>query len=85
MQDGFDRSQMLVGAGATAYTEPDETRWWADMRVGRLEGEIGERWIGDKIVKSQEEIENLKTALTFRGEHDQAWYTTWSGEAICWK
>ncbi|KAK4999208.1 hypothetical protein LTR66_001715 [Elasticomyces elasticus] len=85
MQAGFDRSQMLIGAGATVYTEPDETRWRADVHVGGLEGEIGERWIRDKDVKSQEEIENLKTALTVCGERDQAWYTTWSGEAICWK
>ena len=67
MQAGFDRSQMLIGAGATVYTEPDETRWWAGVHVGWMEGEIGERWIRDKILKSHEETENMKNALTVWG------------------
>ncbi|KIW11696.1 hypothetical protein PV08_10998 [Exophiala spinifera] len=82
---GFDRAKMLVGAGATVYTAPEESKWWAGLHVGRLEGEIGEKWLQNKTVASQEEIERFKTALKTWGDHREAWYGLMQGEVICWK
>jgi hypothetical protein len=77
---------MQVGAGATVYTAPEEAKWWAGVHVGRLEGEIGDKWLRDlKIVQSQQEIEDMKVALRVWGESPEAWYSVMQGEVLCWK
>ncbi|KAK5198269.1 hypothetical protein LTR92_002514 [Exophiala xenobiotica] len=83
---GFERSKMQVGAGATVYTAPEEAKWWAGVHVGRLEGEVGDKWLRDlKIVRSQQEIEDMKVALRVWGESPDAWYSVMQGEVLCWK
>ncbi|KAJ9493364.1 hypothetical protein H2202_011167 [Exophiala xenobiotica] len=77
---------MQAGVGATGYTAPEETKWWAGVHVGRLEGEIGDKWLKDlKIVQSQQEIEDMKAALRVWGESSEAWYSVMQGEVLCWK
>ncbi|KAL6252872.1 hypothetical protein RBB50_000591 [Rhinocladiella similis] len=82
---GFERAKMQVGAGATVYTAPEESKWWAGLHVGRLEGEIGEKWLRNKTVQSQEDIEDIKDALKTWGDHHEAWYGLMQGEVICWR
>ena len=82
---GFERSKMQIGAGATVYTAPDEAKWWAGVHIGRLDGEIGERWLRDKIVQSQHEIEDMKAALRAWGDSPEAWYSVMQGEVVCRK
>ncbi|KAK4942575.1 hypothetical protein LTR10_017704 [Elasticomyces elasticus] len=84
-QAGFERSKMSIGAGTTVYTAPDESKWWADVHIGRLEGEIGEKWLENKLVDSHEDIENMKAALKTWKESDNAWYGGLQGEVISWK
>lgn len=85
LQAGFERSKMAIGGGATVYTAPNESKWWADVHIGRLEGEIGEIWLKNKLVDSQEDIDNMKAALRIWKESDNAWYGGLQGEVICWK
>ncbi|KAJ9630150.1 hypothetical protein H2204_008655 [Knufia peltigerae] len=82
---GFERNKMQVGAGATVYTAPDESKWWAGVHIGRLGGEIGEKLLQNKTVQNQQEIEDIKTALKTWGDHHEAWYGLMQGEVICWK
>lgn len=82
---GFQRAKMLVGGGGTCYTAPDEARWWAGVHVGRLEGDVGERWVKDKLVQGQQDIEAMKAAFRNWAESDEAWNMTWQGEVLCWK
>ncbi|KIX07744.1 uncharacterized protein Z518_02398 [Rhinocladiella mackenziei CBS 650.93] len=82
---GFERTKMSIGAGAMCYTAPDEAKWWADVHVGRLSGEIGEKWLKWGILRNQEELESLKAAMRAWGNSEDAWFAGWQGEVICWK
>ncbi|KAI1619643.1 ubiE/COQ5 methyltransferase [Exophiala viscosa] len=85
LQAGFERSKMSIGGGATVYTAPDESKWWADVHVGRLEGEVGKMWLENKLVDSQKDVDDMKAALRTWKESDNAWYGGLQGEVICWK
>ncbi|EHY57228.1 hypothetical protein HRR83_002720 [Exophiala dermatitidis] len=85
---GFSRDKMQVGAGAQCYAGPgpdSEAAWWAGVHVARLEGEIGEKWLGMQVVETQEEIKQMKRALREWGDRDDAWAAVWQGEVLCWK
>lgn len=41
---GFHRAKMQVGAGATCHPASDEARYWANMHLSRLQGDIGEKF-----------------------------------------
>jgi len=82
---GFERGKMRVGVGGTCYTAPDEAKWWAEVHIGRLEGEVGRHWVEDGIVPDQEEVDAIKAALRRWAESDDAWSVTWQGEVLCWK
>ncbi|KIY02327.1 uncharacterized protein Z520_02465 [Fonsecaea multimorphosa CBS 102226] len=83
---GFDRSKMQVRAGATCHPAPDESKWWANIHVERLKGEIGRKWLHElKLVKSQDEIDDMIKGLEEWGDSPEAWYVALQGEVICWK
>ncbi|KIW87067.1 uncharacterized protein Z519_12364 [Cladophialophora bantiana CBS 173.52] len=83
---GFERSKMQVRAGATCHPAPDESRWWANIQVERLQGEIGRKWLEElKIVHNQAEIDTMVAGLKAWGDSPEAWYVAVQGEVICWK
>lgn len=83
-QAGFSRDKMQVGGGTTCHVAA-EAKWWANVSIGRLEGEIGSNWLDRGIVKSQEEIEIMKRDLKLWADDENAWYTALQGEVIAWK
>ncbi|KAH0837710.1 hypothetical protein Z517_04375 [Fonsecaea pedrosoi CBS 271.37] len=83
---GFERSKMQVRAGATCHPAPDESKWWANIQVERLKGEIGRKWLGElQLVRSQAEIDAMVNGLRAWGDSPEAWYAALQGEVICWK
>jgi len=83
-QAGFRRDQMQVGAGTTCHVAA-EAKWWADVHIGRLNGEIGSSWLNRGLVESQEQIEAIKRDLRLWADSEDAWYTALQGEIIAWK
>ncbi|EXJ83653.1 hypothetical protein A1O1_07277 [Capronia coronata CBS 617.96] len=83
---GFDRRKMLVGAGANCYAGPEgEARWWADVHVARLEGEVGAGWLDRQVVRGKAEIDDMKAGLKAWGGCDEAWASIVQEEVLCWK
>ena len=85
-QAGFERSKMQIGTGGTCYTAPDETKWWADIHVGRLEGDVGKKWLEEgEVVRNEIELDVMISGLKAWGNDPEAWYAALQGEVICWK
>ncbi|KIW34926.1 uncharacterized protein PV07_01667 [Cladophialophora immunda] len=82
---GFERPKMQVRAGATCHPAPDESKWWANIQVERLQGEIGRKWVGELQLVSQDEIDAMIAGLKTWGDSPEAWYVALQGEVICWK
>jgi SAM-dependent methyltransferase len=83
---GFAPARMLVGTGGTCYAAPELARWWADLHVQRLRGEVGKRWLDElHLVRDQAELDELVAGLDAWGDDEQAWYAALQGEVICWK
>ncbi|KIW70383.1 hypothetical protein PV04_02656 [Phialophora macrospora] len=83
---GFAPAKMLVGTGGTCYAAPELARWWADVHVQRLRGEVGKTWLDElHLVRDQGEIDELVAGLNAWGDDEQAWYAALQGEVICWK
>ncbi|KEF56969.1 uncharacterized protein A1O9_07159 [Exophiala aquamarina CBS 119918] len=83
-QAGFSKAKMQVSAGTTCHVAA-EAKWWAEVSIGRLEGEIGSNWLNSGTVKSQDDIEIMKRDLRLWGENEEAWYTALQGEVLAWK
>jgi hypothetical protein len=81
---GFEAAKMKVGAGGICYTGA-EAEWWADVHVGRLEGEVGQRWVEQGIVSGQEVIEEMIKGLKEWKAHPGKWFCAWQGEVLAWK
>ena len=81
---GFDRAKMRIGTGTTCHVDA-EAKWWANVCIGRLEGEIGPQWVRDGIVRSQENVEEMLKDLRKWIDDEEAWYTSLHGEVIAWK
>ncbi|OCT50102.1 putative methyltransferase [Cladophialophora carrionii] len=83
---GFSAAKMQVGTGGMCYAAPDLSRWWADVHVQRLRGEVGKKWLEDlKLVRDQNGIDEMVAGLKAWGDNEQAWYAAFQGEVICWK
>lgn len=83
-QAGFSRDKMQVGAGTTCHVAA-EAKWWADVSIGRLDGEIGSSWLNSRLVGSLGQIEVIKQDLRLWAESEEAWYTALHGEVLAWK
>ncbi|EXJ62071.1 hypothetical protein A1O7_02504 [Cladophialophora yegresii CBS 114405] len=83
---GFSAAKMQVGTGGMCYAAPDLSRWWADVHVQRLRGDVGKKWVEDlKLVRDQNEIDEMVAGLKAWGDNEEAWYAALQGELICWK
>ena len=82
---GFERAKITVGAGTTVYSAADEANWWASVCIGRVESEVGQMWLRNKIVLDQGEIDAMKTGFKAWGQSEEAWYSVLQGEVICRK
>jgi ubiquinone/menaquinone biosynthesis C-methylase UbiE len=83
---GFEPSRMQVGTGGMCYAAPDLAKWWANVHIERLQGDVGKKWLEQlKLVRDQDEIDGMIAGLKAWGDSEEAWYAALQGEVICWK
>jgi ubiquinone/menaquinone biosynthesis C-methylase UbiE len=83
---GFDPAKMQVGTGGTTYAAPELASWWGGTHIGRLQGEVGQKWLSEgRVVEGQADINAMIDGLRTWKDDPTAWYTTVQGEVIAWK
>lgn len=89
-QAGFERSKMQVGTGGTCYSNAGQgketARWWADVHIARLKGDVGKKLVEDmRLVNTQKEVDDMIQGLELWGQDEDAWWAALQGEVICRK
>ncbi|KAL8687149.1 MAG: hypothetical protein Q9218_006596 [Villophora microphyllina] len=84
-QAGFDRKQMVVGAGTTVYSTHEERQWWGKIHVGRLRSEA----VGGKFVSlglsSEDGLEEMVGDFERWIEDGDGWYAALQCEVVARK
>ncbi|KAL9012483.1 MAG: hypothetical protein Q9173_002752 [Seirophora scorigena] len=82
---GFEREKMLVGAGTTVHSSPEERMWWGMVHIRRLKGEsVGGKMKSLGLVTAEGDEELVRDFEKWIA-HPDGWYAALQCEVIATK